>query len=61
MTPYLSKCLLFIRVNLSDKWFEPIDTWPNIKRADYNLNRLVSLGYLEKKLENDTFYYFLIA
>jgi len=61
MTPYLSECLLYIRVNFSDKWFQSIDTWPKIKRADFNLNRLVSLGYLEKKLENDSFFYFLIA
>ncbi len=61
MTPYLHDCLIHIRVNFSDKKFQAIDTWPKIKRADYNLNRLVTLGYLERTLEGGTFYYFLIA
>lgn len=61
MTPHLLECLNFLRVNFSDRWFQAIDTYPKIKRADYNLNRLAEMGYLEKKFEMGSSYYFVIA
>ncbi len=38
------------------KWFEPIDVWPTVKRANYSLGRLVKAGYLEQERTGDLVY-----
>lgn len=40
-----------------DKWFEAIDLWPQVKRTDYSLSRLIQAGYVEKDVSDGPIHY----